>query len=164
MLEQKKGRKEVSDLSPEELTALLQIVAGDGTYTVTWDKPQGIAIFEAIKDWFLAQTPTLYNVIDGAAPGTLSDESKVRFVKAYMQLKALGVPQRRLPTGYYDDAYDVQRELEKETDRGVAIVGAAFVEDKIKIALQLCVVPSLTSKQRHSLFGGFEVYPIVKTI
>jgi hypothetical protein len=144
----------LTDLTSEELTWLRQAVAGDGKYTVTWDKPQGNAVFEAIDAWFKTQIPSLYNVMHDGAPGAVDAAAKERFIKAYMQLKSLGVPKQRSAAGYYDDARDVHRELEAQTDRGAAIVGAALLDTKLETALRLCLVPGLSQNEQKDLFEG----------
>jgi hypothetical protein len=141
-------------MNPEELTALRNIVAGDGKYTVTWDKPQANAVFEAIDAWFKQQLPALYGAINEAAPGVIDNEARDRFVRAYMQVNALGIPKQRSAAGYYDDGHEVNRELEAQTDRAAAIVGAAFLDTKLETALKLCLVPGLSQKEQKDLFEG----------
>lgn len=140
-------------LNPEELNSLLQIVAGEGEYPVTWDKQQGYAISQAIEDWFRSHISSLYEAMNDAAPGATDDEAKGRFVKAYMQVKAMGPLKRRLAPNYYDDVDVVQRELEAQTDRAVAIVGCAFLDTRIEKALRLHFVSGLSNNTLKALFG-----------
>lgn len=144
----------MSELNEKELIALIRLVAGEGEITVTWDKPQGFAIFQTINNWLESHLPSLYEAMNDAAPGVTDDGAKKRFVKAYMQVKSLGVPERRSPTGYYDDVFNVHRELEAQTDRAVAIVGAAFLDAKLEMVLNLHCAPALSNNEQKNLFRG----------
>jgi len=71
-----------------------------------------------------------------------------------MQMKATGLPKRRLAPDYYDDALDAHRELEAQTDRAVAIVGAAFLDAKLEKTLRLHFISGLSNNAHKDLFEG----------
>ncbi len=59
-----------------------------------------------------------------------------------------------LAPDYYDDWREVLTELESQTDRGAAIVGAALLDAKIERALRLSFVPGLRKREFGDLFEG----------
>ena len=139
-------------LTPEQLAALRQRIA-DG-YTVTWSKPQANAAFQAIEDWFEANSISQRDAIEAAVPCLFNVAEKERLVAAFIEQKATEMPRRRLAPDYYDDWREVLAELEAQTDRGVAIVGAALLDAKIEKALRMAFVPGLSKRELGDLFDG----------
>lgn len=143
----------MSTFNREELRAIMSIVTEEGL-TATWDKNQAIAVTQTIEDWFESNTSSLLTAMEETVPGILSDEAKAGFIKAYMQIKAIGPPKKRLVPEYYDDTHEVNQELNDQTDRGIAIVGAAFLDAKLEMALKVYFVEGLSNNDYKDLFDG----------
>ena len=56
--------------------------------------------------------------------------------------------------GFYNAIEEITTELDSQTDRGAAIVGAALLDDRLRQAIEASVDPSLSRLDRADLFNG----------